>query len=105
MTRWKNGARVEMSDYIKRTAAIEIAQSNLNPLSIIKWIKNLPSADVAPVRHGKWEEVRFHTIPYNRIAKAKKCSSCGKRKDKYVVWNYCPNCGARMDEENKERTE
>ena len=38
-----------MSDYIKRSTAIEIAQSNLNPLSIIKMIENLPSADVAPV--------------------------------------------------------
>jgi formylmethanofuran dehydrogenase subunit E len=47
---------------------------------------------------GRWEEVQFRTIPYNRISKAKKCSVCGKRKDKYVTWNYCPNCGTRMME-------
>ena len=46
---------------------------------------------------GKWEIISFKTIPTNRIAKAKKCSVCGKRKDKYVVWNYCPNCGAKME--------
>lgn len=45
---------------------------------------------------GQWEEVQFRTIPYNRISKAKKCPVCGKRKDKYVIWNYCPNCGCRM---------
>lgn len=52
---------------------------------------------------GRWEEVQFRTIPYNRISKAKKCSVCGKRKDKYVTWNYCPNCGCRMIEPQKER--
>ena len=61
--------------------------------------------DEESVRHGEWEEVRFRTIPYNRIAKAKKCSSCGKRKDKYVVWNYCPSCGAKMDEGGTDGTD
>ena len=46
---------------------------------------------------GKWIEVRFKTVPTDRIAKAKKCSICGKRKDKYVTWNYCPNCGTKME--------
>ena len=53
---------------------------------------------------GHWEEVQFRTIPYNRISKARKCSVCGKRKDKGVIWNYCPNCGVRMVEP-QERSE
>lgn len=51
----------------------------------------------AEPRKGKWETVVFRTVPHDRISKAKKCSVCGKRKDKYVKWNYCPNCGARME--------
>ena len=88
MTRWKNGVQADMSDYIKRTAAIEIAQSNLNPLSIIKWIKNLPSADVVPVRHGRWD--------YDPSGAW--CSVCGEYSE--VESNYCGNCGAKMDGES-----
>ena len=61
--------------------------------AILERMKKLPPVSVAK-RTGRWEEVQFRTIPYNRISKAKKCSVCGKRKDKYVTWNYCPNCGS-----------
>ena len=103
MTRWKNGVQVEMSDYIKRSTAIEIAQSNLNTLSIIKMIENLPSANVAPVRHGRWIEDKIQ----NHVEKTCHCSECDCQ-----AWgedektHYCPNCGARMDGKlEKERTE
>lgn len=62
------------------------------PLELEKTITDLPSVNTK--KTGHWEEVQFRTIPYNRISKAKKCSVCGKRKDKYVTWNYCPNCGS-----------
>ena len=53
----------------------------------------LPTADVAPVVHGKWE-------PGNPI-----CPVCGNNKFKGLdadVWAdwmppFCPNCGARLD--------
>ena len=48
-----------------------------------------PTIDVAPVRHGRWEKNDDYT-----------CSLCGYR---MVIgdgaYNYCPNCGARMDGE------
>jgi len=61
---------------------------------VVEEENSLPSTSTE--KTGHWEEVQFRTIPYNRISKAKKCSVCGKRKDKYVTWNYCPNCGAKM---------
>ena len=56
-----------------------------------------PAADVAPVRHGKWE-------PGNPI-----CPVCGENKFKDLdadVWadwqpKFCPNCGALMDKEDE----
>lgn len=51
-----------------------------------------PAADVAQVRHGKWEKIRN---PYGNI-EGWLCG-CGrevKSKDK-----YCPNCGVKMDKE------
>lgn len=84
-----------MSDYIKREDAIEAFDPKQRRDWYTPWIvetlKDLPSADVAPVRHGRWvvidaEEPRRYG-----------CSEC-----KRLSWhmeNYCPNCGARMDEE------
>ena len=69
MTRWKNGVRVEMSDYIKREDAITLICSTESEVAknahcdaewfsriakrqheIIDIIRDMPSADVAP----KW---------------------------------------------------
>ena len=64
-------------------------------------IGDLPSADVVPVRHGKWEITDAY--PHNVY-----CSECHKRfaQTHWEVWedgslprNYCPNCGAKMDGE------
>lgn len=54
----------------------------------------LNSADVAPVRHGRWIEQEKYTFGtfYD-------CSICDNRiLDNGHSWNYCPNCGAKMDE-------
>jgi hypothetical protein len=57
-------------------------------------INSLPAADVAEVRHGRWIENTF-------------CSCCGgfDEDDKGNIiqsfYNYCPNCGARMDKEDE----
>ena len=57
-----------------------------------------PAADVAPVVHGRWIEYTKVIIPepYNKWEQAWKCSECGFN-DGFVAYNFCPNCGARMD--------
>lgn len=55
--------------------------------AIKKVIGSIPTADVAPVVHGRWELLSEH--------RSHKCSVCGRR-DWYAT-NYCPNCGAKMD--------
>ena len=47
----------------------------------------------APVRHGRWIEQEKYAfgVMYD-------CSICGNRiLDNGHSWNYCPNCGAKMD--------
>lgn len=51
-----------------------------------------PAADVAPVRHGRWRE----------SGSLLECQSCGEIYSRLggnagKSWNYCPNCGAKMD--------
>lgn len=61
----------------------------------IDWIEVLMTedADVEPVRRGRWEQFR---LDWDDLAIRLKCSCCCK-----VVYErgfqYCPNCGARMD--------
>ena len=51
------------------------------------------AADVAPVRHGRWIEQEKYTFGVMYA-----CSICDNLiLDNGHSWNYCPNCGAKMD--------
>ena len=60
-------------------------------------IDDLPSADVAPVRHGRWVE-SFKVNAPPTLKERWICSWCGNVQT-YGATGYCPNCGAKMDEE------
>lgn len=51
--------------------------------------------DVAPVIHGHW--IKDNDIDYG-------CSVCGRRQlwMNATVYEYCPHCGAKMDESERE---
>ena len=52
-------------------------------------VDKIPSADVAPVRHGRWLCVDTDTEQFFL------CNRCKKKE--YWESNYCPNCGCKMD--------
>lgn len=63
-----------------------------------------PTVDAVPVRHGKWiygNEFHWYTAS---------CNQCGYKRytdikaTNWNGWKYCPNCGARMDEECGQRS-
>jgi len=68
---------------------------------------DIPTADVAEVRHGEWIEEQAQHVVYrlkNRAFWVKyTCPFCGKKNGRYKS-NYCPNCGARMDGGNNDQT-
>ena len=51
-----------------------------------------PAVDAVHVVHGQWLDCEN----YNDI---RQCSECGLIRNIYKQegWNYCPNCGAKMD--------
>ena len=57
-------------------------------------IESVPAADVVPVEHGKWiESANFDTGFWV-------CSKCGFVSEAIAapkLYNYCPNCGKKMD--------
>lgn len=59
----------------------------------------LENCPLEPVKHGHWREVqRIHEKDHTAICE---CSLCGDTVwvyDGQRAWNYCPNCGAKMDE-------
>lgn len=58
-------------------------------------IYSVPSADVAPVRHGEW----IHPREYGLNLPEHYCSECEAWEYSDTESKYCPNCGAKMDSE------
>lgn len=82
-----------MAEYIERGAAVESFMSEFPDAHYPSWyaekLKELPTADVAEVRHGEWIKYPHNSGIY--------CSRCRhKRRYKDANDNYCPNCGADM---------
>lgn len=61
-------------------------------------IDQMPSADVQPVKHGRWIGINEYCKKNGYIPSGMGiyywCSECGKGEPK--ISDYCPNCGARM---------
>ena len=58
-------------------------------------VENFPAADVAPVRHAKWEVIVGSDGKEKMV-----CTGCRKQQDLTGVFSYCPNCGATMELED-----
>lgn len=100
-----------MDEYIEREAAIRALlndspeQVNYSREDAADCVRYMDAADVAPVRHGRWEVVKGVFTPGGDpllrcpLCKAKESEHlCGV--ESRVDWNYCPNCGAKMDAED-----
>lgn len=70
-------------------------------------LEDATTADVAPVRHGHWdvrEPMPMHDIKGNLSwGNWYVCTGCGFAttaiEGHITQYRYCPNCGAKMDEE------
>ena len=98
-----------MTEYIERKIALSIREPsksdrhyqtyNLDDAYGQGWddalccIESIPIADVAPIIHGQWET-------NSDMSDTLICSvcKCGFDMWKHDPHNFCPNCGAKMDE-------
>ena len=78
-----------INEYIRRDDAISaVKHAWAKGLEPSQYIEIIPAADVAEVKHGKWDR--------NPIAIV--CSECGKAFGLVEMFaHYCPSCGAKMD--------
>ena len=79
-----------MKEYIERAEAINAIRQYQYPYGVEFLLANIPAADVAPVRHGRWKNGG------NGLYDT--CSACDKEIYLAIPMNYCPNCGALMRE-------
>ena len=90
-----------MADYIDRDKALdavlqlppkmdEQGYGWLGRRGVWQMLSDFPLADVVPVMHGKWED---SIAKYGILIH--KCSVCNKYS--HMAYNYCPNCGAKMN--------
>lgn len=109
-----------MAEYIDREALKnDIAKSTepFNTGSVFRAINCQIAADVAPVVHGVWIPVHESEIsgwnpevagidPIDGYI----CSACKNEavydcNDKFVLSDYCPWCGARMDGDSNDKAD
>lgn len=97
-----------MSEYIEREALRKFAKKTTDSTEVKftccypywqfnKAINDMPAADVAPVRRGRWRADHGSCV----------CSECGGaaigREEDHggfdnLLTRYCPNCGAKMED-------
>ena len=91
-------------EYIRKEDAIDVAREDGKKIPtvairIMHDIKAIPAADVVvPVVHGEWM-----CVPemWGTFSSRYYCSICGNdaiinSHERYVLSDFCPNCGAKM---------
>ena len=78
------------ADALNLEYEVDMADDWKTAHEIANIVKYAPTIDAEPVRHGKW-------IEYPTADGMNQCSACGVLR--FGESKYCPNCGARMDEE------
>lgn len=88
-----------MAEYIEREAAIkelmndtpeQVGYSREDAADCIRY---MDAADVAPVRHGRWEEASDGDGIVCPFCRTDFCTIIYDTEH----FNYCPNCGAKLD--------
>lgn len=89
-----------MDKYIKKESAIksllndclgQVSYSREDAADCIFW---LDTADVAPVRHGRWLDGKCTVCGWEE---PDVCTWIGYDSEAWIETPYCPNCGAKMD--------
>ena len=83
-----------MARYVNSLTAAEIISEHTNiPLhEVVDIMVEVPSEDVAPVRHGQWVKEKKDVLIHWHCSACRECYFLEEPNAK-----YCPNCGAKME--------
>lgn len=103
-----------MTEYISRESMLSNLNADLDkhddecePLTLlimqrfIKYVEDFPTADVQPIRRGRW-----YGIPDGLNDDIMCCSECKHQaywdsEEGQQLFDYCPYCGSKMDLEDR----
>lgn len=93
---------IDRGTAIAKLTALEVTDQNATMTDAKRVLADIPAADVAPVVHGRWDNVPntyMSVISKDRAyhGNATTCSVCHEVNPNAYKTNYCPNCGAKMD--------
>lgn len=90
-----HGRLIDADELIVFEAHVDGAQNGLRFVPA-EFIEAAPTIEAEPVKRGKWKGKPlsgFSTV---------RCSVCGEAfLNNAGNWNYCPNCGARMEKSDE----
>lgn len=96
-----------MTEYITKEQAWEIVKivaRHVDAHTIVqadKALATVPSADVSPLAHAYWLGIEGdgYDPEGNIVWDTFECTNCGEEHyaDGEPTWDYCPQCGAKMD--------
>lgn len=100
-----------MPKYIDADEYIKYCEENWIALNVDA-VNKQPAADVAEVRHGRWEVGDYAEPDHHGVCVAHYpggglyCTEClhGWKRERVEGFEYCPNCGAKMDKEDDDGT-
>ena len=86
--------REAMLEQIARRESLMVSNKMISIDALREFIMNRPVADVEEVKHGHWMFDPRTIVP--------RCSVCGEDAIAEMVSPYCPWCGAKCEEEDKQ---
>ena len=84
---WSNGS---ISDTVAQKCP-QFEPVRYESIKTLKDLYNMHNGEIAPVVHGEW-----NTLHIGLMHCVAECSVCGKTATGNH-YDYCPNCGAKMD--------
>ncbi len=86
----------DMLEQFDKRASKLVGDRQISVESMREFICNRPRANVKEIVYAHWIPTEY---PF--MNECEDCSNCGYRTWYGNGYNYCPNCGARMEEYNE----
>ena len=90
----------ELVTTLARTYKMTMDKHIYSPNDILSSMQGLTPVDAVEVVHGRWE---YHDFYIGTQRSVFECNLCKGAFTGTIGFNYCPNCGAKMDAKEEQQ--